>query len=208
MSRHFVVGITGASGAIYGLRLCRALLDAGSRLTLLITGAGEQVLREECSLEWRGETAELLSRVRECFGADGRLMLYALDDFRAPVASGSNAPDGVVICPCSMGTLARIASGNSGNLLERCADVALKENRTLLVVPRETPLNRIHLENMLKLSQCGALVVPPVPAFYHHPRTLDDMIDFTVGKVLSLLGFRHNLFTPWGSIREEEREPE
>lgn len=199
-SRHIVVAITGASGAIYGVRLCRELLRAGARLTVLVSPAGKLVLSEECGLDWEGNETTVSQRLREHFQAgEGELSYYAEDNFMAPVASGSSAPDAMVVCPCSMGTLARVALGNAGNLLERCADVMLKERRTLVLVPRETPLSEIHLENMLRLARMGVRMIPPIPAFYHHPQTIDDLVDFAVGKVLDALGVDHELFMRWGS---------
>jgi 4-hydroxy-3-polyprenylbenzoate decarboxylase len=196
---HMVIAITGASGAVYGLRLAAALLGSGVRLTMLISSAGRQVLREECGLDWQGSEAVVERQLRDYFQVeDERLSYYAEDNFLAPIASGSNAADAMVVCPCSMGTLARIASGAAGNLTERCADVMLKERRMLVMVPRETPLHEIHLENMLKLARMGVRIVPPMPAFYHHPRSLDDLVDFVVGKILDTLGIRHSLFTRWG----------
>lgn len=196
---HLVVALTGASGSVYGLRLCRSLLDAGCRVTLLASSTAIQVLREECGLEWSGDEATAARAVKAYFGEEERLAYYAADNFFAPMASGSSAPDGMVVCPCSMGSLARIASGVSGNLPERTADVMLKEGKPLLLVPRETPLSAIHLENMLKLSRLGVRIVPAMPAFYHHPCTVEDMVDFVVGKVLDQLGVEHDLFTRWGT---------
>lgn len=197
--RHLVVAITGASGAIYGLRLGRELLRAGRRVTILISSAGFAVLREECGLDWQGSTDQVLRHLREHFEFNGpELAYYAASDLMAPVASGSAAPDAMVVCPCSMGNLARIACGNSGNLLERTADVMLKEGRTLVLVPRETPLNAIHLENMLKLARLGVRLVPAMPAFYQQPASVDDMVNFVVGKVLDTLAIKHSLFKRWG----------
>jgi 4-hydroxy-3-polyprenylbenzoate decarboxylase len=197
-SRHFVVAITGASGVIYGLRLCREIIRCQEDLTVLISSAGHQVLQEECGLHWQGSEARVAQLLRDYLQAgEQQLSYYAEDNFQAPIASGSNAPDAMVVCPCSMGTLSRIAAGNSGNLLERCADVVLKERRTLVMVPRETPLNEIHLENMLKLARMGVTMVPPMPAFYHRPRSIDDLIDFVVGKVLDVLGLEHSLYRRW-----------
>ena len=195
--RHIVLAITGASGGVYGLRLGEELLRAGARLSLLISKAGSMVLREECGLEWQGDPAAVARKVEDYFPG-GKAAYYDENDFLAPIASGSNAPDAMVICPCSMGTLSRIAAGNSGTLLERCADVILKEGRTLVLVPRETPLSVIHLENMLKLGRMGVRLVPAMPAFYSQPRSIDDLVNFMVGKVLDILGMEHTLFKRWG----------
>ncbi len=198
-NRHLVVAVTGASGSIYGLRLGKELLQAGHRVTMLITGAGFDVIRLETGLEWRGEEPAVSEFLRDYFeDREQRLGFYGENNFLAPVASGSSAPDAMAICPCSMGTLSRIACGNSGNLPERCADVMLKERRPLVVVPRETPLNDIHLENMLRLSRAGARIVPAMPAFYHKPETVDDIVNFVVGKALDALGIEHSLYRRWG----------
>ncbi len=199
-NRHIVLAITGASGSVYGLRLGQELLRAGHRVTLLITGAGFDVIRHEAGLEWRGDEAAVTGFLRDHFeDREQRLSYYKENNFLAAIASGSSAPDAMALCPCSMGTLSRIACGNSGNLVERCADVMLKERRPLVVVPRETPLNDIHLENMLRLSRAGARIVPAMPAFYHGPETVDDMVSFVVGKVLDALGVEHGLYRRWGN---------
>jgi 4-hydroxy-3-polyprenylbenzoate decarboxylase len=197
--RHVVLALTGASGAIYGLRLGQALLVDGVRLTVLISSAGFAVLKQETGLDWQGGREDVLGHLRDYFQASAsRLDYYADNDFLAPVASGSRAPDAMVVCPCSMGTLSRIAAGNSGTLLERVADVALKERRSLVAVPRETPLSEIHLENMLKLARMGVRLVPAMPAFYHNPRSIDEMVDFVVGKVLDSLGVANTIYRRWG----------
>ncbi len=196
---HIVLAITGASGSVYGLRVGKELLRAGHRLSMTATATGLEVLKYETGMDWRGGKAETEKAMREYFGnAEERLGYYSEDDFFAPIASGSAAPDAMVICPCSMGTLSRIACGNSGNLPERCADVVLKERGTLVLVPRETPLNDIHLENMLRLSRMGARIVPAMPAFYHKPESVEDMVDFVSGKVLDALGIGHELYRRWG----------
>ena len=200
MPRRVVVAITGASGSIYGLRLVRELLKSGVRVTLLASDSGTIVLQEECGLEWRGDESAVHQQMLEYFDAKGGdLGHYAAGNLLAPIASGSSAPDAMIICPASMGTVARVACGFSTNLLERCADAMLKERRPLLVVPRETPLSDIHLENMLRLCRAGAHIVPAMPAFYHGPRTVDDLVDFVVGKVLDVLGVEHGLFRRWGT---------
>ena len=198
--RRIVLAVTGASGSIYGLKLASELLATGNRLTMLITGAGFDVIRHETGLDWRGDEPKVTAFLREYFeDREQRLNFYGEKNFLAPVASGSAAPDAMVLCPCSMGTLSRIACGNSGNLVERCADVMLKERRPLVLVPRETPLNEIHLENMLRLSRMGARIVPAMPAFYHRPETVDDMVNFVVGKALDTLGIEHTLYRRWGN---------
>jgi 4-hydroxy-3-polyprenylbenzoate decarboxylase len=198
-----VLAITGASGVGYGLRLGKELLGTGVRLTILVSAAGFQVLREEAGLDWGGEPAFVQQRMTDYFSAacGGALrhapLYFARDDFSAPVASGSSAPDAMVVCPCTMGTLSRIACGNSATLLERCADVMVKERRPLVLVPRETPLSEIHLENMLKLARLGVRIVPAMPAFYHKPETVEDLVDFVTGRVLDTLGIDHHLYKRW-----------
>ncbi|MDD2318565.1 MAG: UbiX family flavin prenyltransferase [Geobacteraceae bacterium] len=193
-----ILAITGASGVQYGLRLCEELLAASHDVILLVSLAGFSVLEAEAGLHWSGTEQEVAARLRERFQVpESRLRYYAGDNLLAPVASGSSAADAMVVCPCSMGTLARIACGNSGNLLERSADVMLKEKRPLVLVPRETPLSEIHLENMLKLARMGTRIVPAMPAFYHAPGTVEHMVDFVVGKVLEALLIEHRLYRPW-----------
>ncbi len=196
--KQIVVAITGASGSIYGLRLVEELLGAGCRVTLLLSRSGLEVLRYETGLEWEGSASARKQLMRDYFGGSTRLDHYDVDDLFAPVASGSSAPDAVVIAPCSMGTAGRIAAGLGSNLVERVADVALKERRELLLLPRETPLNQIHLENLLRLSRAGAQILPAMPAFYHRPKTVEDLVDFVVGKTLDALRIEHQLFQRWG----------
>ena len=193
-----VVGITGASGSIYGLRLIEELLRAEKQVTVLLTNAGRQVVEFETGLTLTEESLQCLAQLKEHFKVDSGLEYYALNNFFAPVASGSSAPDAVVICPCSMGTLGRVAAGLSDNLLERVADVALKEQKKLLLVPRETPFNQIHLENLLRLAKAGVQILPAMPGFYHLPQTVSDLVNFVVGKVLDNLGVEHHLFKRWG----------
>jgi len=193
-----VVGITGASGSIYGLRLVEELLRAKKQVSLLLTNAGRQVLAFETGLQVAEKPAEAQEQLRQHFSAGSELSHFGLNDFFAPVASGSSAPDAVVICPCSMGTLARIAAGLSDNLLERVADVALKERKTLLLVPRETPFNQLHLENLLRLSKAGAQILPAMPAFYQQPQSVADLVDFVVARLLDHLDIEHNLTRRWG----------
>lgn len=188
----YVVGITGASGSIYGVRLIHELASKGHRVHVVVSSAGKMVMAEELGISGLKEIKRLLSPPKTV-----QIRIYENDDFTAPFMSGSNAFDAVIIIPCSVGKLAAISNGTSGNLLERAADVALKEKRQLLLVVRETPLSLIHLENMVKVARAGAQVVPAMPAFYHHPKTVDDMINFIVGKVLNLLKIEHNLLRGW-----------
>ena len=199
--RHYVVAITGASGSVYGLRLISELLRSGERVSLILTSAGRQVMNHETGLEWSAEIKVQRQQVQEYF-ASIAVDCLAIDDFWAGAASGSAAADAMIIAPCSMGTLGRIAAGLSGNLLERAADVMLKERRSLLLVPRETPFNNIHLENLLRLSQSGAVILPAMPGFYHGPETIEDLVDFVVGKILDQLDVQHSLFTRWGEDRD------
>jgi 4-hydroxy-3-polyprenylbenzoate decarboxylase len=199
MKRHISVAITGASGAVYGVRLIQELLAAGNRLSIMISSSGFTVLKEELGLDWSGYE-ELVNKLLHAYfkAAPDELTFYSENNFLSPLASGSAAPDAMIVAPCSMGSLARIAAGLSGNLLERAADVMLKEGKPLLLLPRETPLSAIHLENMLKLARLGVRIVPAMPGFYGHPQTVDDIVNFVVGKVLDQLGIEGNLFKRWG----------
>lgn len=194
------LGVSGASGAPYALRLIRALSDAGCELQLCISDSGILVLRHELRLS--GEGREPVTReFLELAGAAGRTQVYAPDDLAAPPASGSSCPDAVVICPCSMSTAAHVALGTTRTLIHRVADVALKERRPLLLVPRETPLTQIHLRRLLELAEAGAIVLPAMPGFYSRPQTLQDAVDHVAGKVLFALGFEQTLFPPWDGGR-------
>lgn len=198
--KEYVVGITGASGGIYGVRLVQELVAAGHYVHLLLTTASWQVFREE--LLWDIDTQDR-TRVLDFFGVPkDRVAVHDMTDFRAPVASGSHKTDGMIVIPCSMGTLSAIANGSSDNLLERAADTHLKEGRPLIVVPRETPFNKIHLRNLLAVSEAGARILPAMPGFYHLPRTMDDLINFIVGKALDALDVEHSLFRRWGESRD------
>jgi 4-hydroxy-3-polyprenylbenzoate decarboxylase len=190
----YVIGITGASGSIYGVRLIHELVSRKHHVDVVITNAGKKVMEEELGISGSKEIKNLLLSPKNV-----QIRIYENDDFTAPFMSGSNAYEAVIIIPCSVGKLAAIANGISGNLLERTADVALKEKRPLLLVVRETPLSLIHLENMVKVVKAGAQVLPAMPAFYHHPKTIDDMVNFIVGKVLNLLRIEHNLLKGWRS---------
>ena len=198
---HILVAVTGASGSIYGLRLVSELLQAGERVSLLLSSAGLQVLNHETGLDWSADLKEQRRQVQDHFVSIA-IDCLAIDDFWAGTASGSAAADAMVVIPCSMGTAGRIAAGLSGNLLERAADVMLKERRRLVLVPRETPFNTIHLENLLRLSRAGAVVLPAMPGFYQDPQNMADLVNFVVGKVLDQLDVQHVLFTRWGGERD------
>lgn len=193
------VAITGASGAIFGLELVSQLLNHGKAVHLLISDCGRQVLNYELGLKWPDEPAALLQAARTYFEAGDELTYSAPDNFFSAAASGSSGHAALVICPCSMGTLGRIANGVSHNLIERAADVALKEKQPLILAARETPLSAIHLENMLKLSRAGADIVPPMPAFYNHPQSIDDLVRHFVGRILDRLGIDNDLVHRWGA---------
>lgn len=198
-SRTVTLAITGASGAQYGLRLLECLLAARCRVYLLISNAAQVVLATETDVQLPEEFAQWQDYFSVRFGAaPQQLRLFARDDWMAPVASGSSAPASMVICPCSMGTLAAIATGASNNLIERAADVALKERRQLVLVPRETPYSQIHLENMLKLTRMGAMIVPASPGFYRRPTRVAELVDFVVARILDQLGIEQHLLARWG----------
>lgn len=200
MSQTICLALTGASGLPYGLRLLECLLQAGCRVQLLYSQAAQVVARQELNFELPSRPSEahtaLLARFPTVDGE--KLSVYGREEWFAPVASGSNPPDAMVVCPCSMGTLASIAAGLADNLIERAADVVLKERRTLIVVPRETPFSVIHLENMLRLAQAGAVIVPPSPGFYEHPQSVADLVDFVVARILDQLHVPHTLGQRWG----------
>jgi flavin prenyltransferase len=198
-SPRIFLALSGASGSVYGLRLARELAQRGVDLTFTATASGQLVCREETSLDLSGDTDTAAGNLRNFLGLEAGIRMVASDDLFFSSASGSAAPDAMIVCPCSMGTLARIASGISGNLIERSADVMLKERRPLLLVPRETPLSEIHLENMLRLARAGARIIPAMPAFYQRPESLDDMVDFVVGKVLDQLGLDNKLYRRWST---------
>ncbi len=191
-----LIGVTGASGAVYADRLLEILAEKIERVYLVVTNAGEKVVKHELSAE-----SLLLRSLSGSLGKleKGVIRTFGVDDLFAPCASGTSAPDAMVVTPCSMGTLSRIASGNSGNLLERSADVVLKQRRKLLICPRETPLNLIHLRNMTALVEAGAEMIPMMPGFYQKPKDINALVDFCVGKILEQLSIPHDLYKPWNS---------
>jgi flavin prenyltransferase len=191
-----LVGVTGASGSVYADRLLQLLVKETGRVYLVVTDSGEKVAGHELtknSLLLRAMNGSLTKSEKEI------IRVFNNSDLFAPCASGTAAPDAMVIVPCSMGSLARVAAGISGNLLERSADVMLKQRRKLLVCPRETPFNLIHLRNMTALVEAGAEMIPLMPGFYQKPKTMDDLIDFCVGKILEQLRVPHHLYRPWNS---------
>jgi len=192
------VALTGASGSVYGLRLVEQLCLNGVEVTFCASCSGTQVCREETGLDLSGDLAKATQRLYAHLEVETGLEMVHPDDLFCPAASGSAAADAMIVVPCSMGSLARIACGISGNLIERAADVMIKERRPLLLVPRETPLSTIHLENMLRLSRSGVQIIPAMPAFYQRPDSVIAMVDFVVGKVLDQLGIAHALYKRWG----------
>jgi len=193
-----VMAITGASGAPYAVRLLEALVQARQRVQLIVSDHGLRLLRTETDI---GTVEALRSRIGAA-AWDGSVTLFDDNDRGAAPASGSARNRGMVICPCSMGTISAISQGTSRSLVERAADVALKERRTLIVVPRETPYSAIHLENMLRLTRAGAVVLPASPGFYHRPTSIDQLVDFVVARVLDHLGVEHTIGQRWGDAPE------
>jgi 4-hydroxy-3-polyprenylbenzoate decarboxylase len=199
MPRSICLAFTGASGMPYGIRLLECLLVAGCHVQLLYSQVAQIVARQEMNLELPGRASEAEKFFRIRFaGLPGTLSVYGREEWFAPVASGSNPPEAMIVCPCTMGTLASIAQGLASNLIERAADVVLKEGRKLILVPRETPFSAIHLENMLRLSRAGAVILPPNPGFYHHPQDVQDLVDFVVARLLDQIGVEHALMQRWG----------
>lgn len=193
------VAWTGASGLPYGLRLVDCLLAAGCRVWLMYSQAAQIVAKQETDLVLPSQPHAAQRLLAARFGdVDGQLAVFGRDDWNAPLASGSHPPDAYVICPCTMGTLAEVATGTARNLITRAADVVLKEGRPLILVPRETPFSTIHLENMLKLSRAGAVILPPNPGFYHRPQEIGGLVDFVVARILDRIGVAHALMPRWG----------
>ncbi|WP_374484542.1 flavin prenyltransferase UbiX [Zoogloea sp.] len=198
-TKTIAVALTGASGMPYGLRLVECLLAAGCRVWLLYSQVAQIVARQEMDLSLPGRPAEVEAMLSERFGAAaGQLRVFGREEWFAPPASGSNPPDAMVVCPCTMGSLASIAAGLAGNLIERAADVAIKEGRKLILVPRETPFSQLHLENMLRLARMGVVILPANPGFYHRPQSVDELVDFVVARILDQLAVPHELMPRWG----------
>ena len=198
-NKTIALGMTGASGAQYGFRLLQRLLVSDHRVYLMISKAARVVIGMETDISLPGRNAEIEKFLIDKYSAaDKQLRVFGEDEWTSPVASGSNDVDAMIVCPCSMGALSAIAHGASNNLLERAADVMLKERKKLVLVPRETPYSDIHLDNMLKLSRMDAVIVDANPGFYNRPESVDDLVDFVVAKILDQLGIVHKLQPKWG----------
>ncbi len=195
----YTVAITGASGSPYALRLLQVLLQQGHNIYLCISGDGLKILQDESGILLKGSETDIqYAFERQLDAREGRLRYFDEENMYTPIASGSTHVDAMVVVPCSMKALASIANGFASNLIERAADVTIKERRKLILVPRETPLSAIHLRNMLTLAELGCHIVPAMPGFYHHPKHLQDMVDFVAGRVLDALGVENSLAPRWG----------
>ena len=199
MVERVTLAVTGASGAQYAMRLLECLVQAGVEVSFLISQAAQLVVATETEWQLPAKPQALQAFLVERLAAKpGQIRVYGKQDWMAPVASGSGAPSAMVVCPCSTGSLSAIATGASNNLIERAADVALKERRKLILVPREAPFSTIHLEHMLKLSQMGAVILPASPGFYHNPASVADLVDFVVARILNQLDIPQQLLARWG----------
>ena len=193
------LAMTGASGAEYTLRLMQCLLQNNIRIQFVTSQPGQIVMAMETELKLTGSPRKMQAALAEYFDADPDLLrVYSKDQWTAPPASGSSVADAMVVCPCSMGSLASIAVGSSDNLIHRAADVIIKERKTLVLVPRETPFSAIHLENMLKLARLGVVILPPSPGFYHGVSKVSELVDFVVARILDQLGIDNDLAPRWG----------
>jgi flavin prenyltransferase len=199
------VAITGASGSAYALRLLECLVNAQERVYVMISQAAQVVLRMESGLEIPSQPGDAERMLTDYFSAAAQqIQVFGRQQWMAPVASGSNPPRAMVVCPCTTGTLSAIACGASNDLMERAADVVLKERRKLILVVRETPFSEIHLRHMLSLSRMGAVIMPANPGFYHQPRRVEDIVDFMVSRILDQLDIAHQLIPRWGSGQPQD----
>lgn len=195
----YTIAITGASGAPYGLRLLQELVRGGHTVSLCMSREGISILHDETGLMLKGSETDIQNILERTLHAErGQFRYFEEENLYAPIASGSSKVDAMIVIPCSMKTLASIAHGFASNLIERAADVMLKEKRKLIIVPRETPLSAVHLRNMLSLAELGCHIIPAMPAFYHHPKNIQDMVDFIVGRVMDSLGLENDLSPRWG----------
>lgn len=199
MSRNLVLAITGASGAIYAVRLLEVLVSRGMQVHLLISPAAKAVIQTELGLDVDLQQFQPRSLLSEAQIVPGQIQFHHYQDLMSPIASGSFLTAGMVICPCSGGTLSSVAQGASGNLIERAAAVHLKERRKLILVPRETPLSLIYLDNMRRCVQAGAVMLPAMPGFYHGAATIRDLVDFVVARICDQLGVEQSLIQRWGA---------
>lgn len=194
----YIIAITGASGSIYGIKLLRYFLESGHKVYLTITKEGKLILKDEVGYKWDGSEKVVEKKIKRDLNLPkANLYYYDEENLFSPISSGSSLVDAMIVIPCSMKTLSGIAHGYGNNLVERAADVMIKESRTLILVPRETPFNTIHLKNMLSLSEVGVKIIPPIPAFYSHPTNIDQIIDFVIGKILDSLGIENKLYKRW-----------
>lgn len=197
MSTSYIVAITGASGSIYGLRLLEVLVTLNHKVYLIISAPAFTIINHEMGINWQEkDEAGIEKAVQEHFSSIN-IRYFSDSNLSAPISSGSFITDGMFIVPCSMKTLAGIANGYANNLIERAADVMLKEGKRLIITPREMPFNAVHLENMLKLARMGVKIAPPIPAFYHKPRDISDIVDFVIGKIMDSMEIKHSLFNRW-----------
>lgn len=202
MSKTITLALTGASGMAYAIRLLQLLLEGGHTVYLVYSQAAQFVAKQELDLALPSRTADARALFLERYRArPEQLQVFAREDWLAPIASGTGAADAMVVCPCTMGALSAIANGTSDNLIERAADVMIKEGRKLILVPRETPLSAIHLENMLKLSRIGVVMLAANPGFYHQPASVQQVVDFIVAKILDQLDISHDLMARWGEVK-------
>jgi 4-hydroxy-3-polyprenylbenzoate decarboxylase len=193
------LAMTGASGAVYGLRLLECLLASDQEVNLLVSSPAQIVLAMETDLKVPAAPREMQKFFAERYSArPDQLLVYGKEQWTAPIASGSGVSRAMVICPCTSGTLAAVATGASDNLLERAADVVIKEQRKLVLVPREMPLSAIHLEHMMKLARLGVVIMPASPGFYHHPQSISELVDFVVARIMDHLDIEHDLVPRWG----------
>lgn len=197
MMKRVIIGITGASGAILGQRLVRFLLEGGHEVHAVVSAGGAAVFAEELGVKLGRTPAEVVKNFSAHYGRHKRLFVAPADDFAAKVSSGSSSIDAMVVAPCSMSTVGAVANGVTMNLVHRAAGVSIKEKRPLVLVPRESPLSPVHLKNLLYLSEIGVHIVPATTAFYHKPKSVEELVDFTIGRVLDLLKIENNLFKRW-----------
>lgn len=196
--KKYIFAITGASGAIFGIRVLEHIIRK-NEVYLIISSQSFSIIKQETGIDWTGKTNDETQKKIRDYLKSKKVHFYNENNLCAPVSSGSFITDGMLVVPCSMKTLSGIANGYANNLVERAADVMIKEGRPLLLSPREIPFSAIHLENMLKLARLGVKIVPPVPAFYHRPDTMDDIVDFVAGKILDCFNIKNNLFKRWGT---------